>query len=119
MTGSFAVSKHDDGAGVIRLAVRGEIDDEVSDALAEIVANAAAQPGVTMLVIDLEKVRFLAAAGIRALLEGRAAALQHGRAYQVVNPRGVVHGVLATTGLLSLFQTTVRRAPASRARLGS
>jgi anti-anti-sigma factor len=114
MNGSFAVSKHDEGAGIVRLAVRGEIDDEVSDALAEIIANAAAQPGVTVLVIDLERVPFLAAAGIRALLEGRAAALQHARSYQVVNARGVVHGVLATTGLLSLFHTTVRRAPAHR-----
>jgi anti-anti-sigma factor len=114
MTGAFTVSKHDEGAGIVRLAVRGEIDDDVSDALAEIVANAAAQPRVTALIVDLERVPFLAAAGIRALLEGRAAALQHGRSYQVVNARGVVHGVLATTGLLSLFQTVVRRAPAHR-----
>ncbi len=114
MTGSFAVSKHDEGGGTIRLAVRGEIDDEVSDALAQIIGNAAAQPNVTVLIIDLKRVPFLAAAGIRALLEGRAVALYHGRSYQVVNARGVVHGVLATTGLLSLFHTTIRRTPASR-----
>lgn len=114
MSGSFAVSKHDEGAGSVRLALRGEIDDEVSEALAQIVGNAATQPGVTVLVIDLERVPFLAAAGIRALLEGRAVALHHGRSFQVVNARGVVHGVLATTGLLSLFHTTVRRAPATR-----
>ncbi|GGR13261.1 hypothetical protein GCM10010168_33800 [Actinoplanes ianthinogenes] len=114
MTNAFAVSKHEEGAGTIRLSVRGEIDDEVSDVLAQIIANAAAQPRVTTVIVDLERVPFLAAAGIRALLEGRAAALQHGRAYQVVNARGVVHGVLATTGLLSLFQTVVRRAPAHR-----
>ncbi|BCY11161.1 STAS domain-containing protein [Actinoplanes sp. L3-i22] len=114
MTSSFAVSKHDEGAGVTRLAVRGEIDDEVSDVLAEIIGNAAAQPGVTALVVDLQRVPFLAAAGIRALLEGRAAALHHQRSYQVVNARGVVHGILATTGLLSLFHTTIRRTPASR-----
>ncbi|GAA4603882.1 anti-anti-sigma factor [Actinoplanes octamycinicus] len=114
MTGAFAVSKHDEGAGLIRLAVRGEIDDEVSDVLAQIIGNAAAQPGVTVVIVDLERVPFLAAAGIRALLEGRAAALQHARSYQVVNARGVVHGVLATAGLLSLFQTVVRRAPAHR-----
>ncbi|GIF04802.1 STAS domain-containing protein [Actinoplanes siamensis] len=114
MTSSFAVSKHNDGAGVIRLAVRGEIDDGASDALAQIIGNAAGQPGVRVLVIDLERVPFLAAAGIRALLEGRAVALHHGLAYQVVNARGVVHGVLATTGLLSLFHTTVRHVPAHR-----
>ncbi|WP_436532429.1 STAS domain-containing protein [Actinoplanes sp. HUAS TT8] len=114
MTGSFAVSKHDEGAGFIRLAVRGEIDDEVSDALAQIIGNAAAQPGVAVVIVDLARVPFLAAAGIRALLEGRAVALHHGRSYQVVNARGVVHGVLATTGLLSLFHTTIRRAPVTR-----
>ncbi|MFI1991710.1 STAS domain-containing protein [Actinoplanes sp. NPDC020271] len=114
MTGSFAVSKHDEGAGVIRLAVRGEIDNEVSDAFAQIIGNAAAQPGATVVIIDLERVPFLAAAGIRALLEGRAVALYHGCSYQVVNARGVVHGVLATTGLLSLFHTTIRRSAANR-----
>ncbi|WIM99460.1 STAS domain-containing protein [Actinoplanes oblitus] len=114
MTGAFAVSKHDEGAGFIRLAVRGEIDDEVSEVLAQIIGNAAAQPGVAVVIVDLERVPFLAAAGIRALLEGRAAALAHGRSYQVVNARGVVHGVLSTAGLLSLFQTVVRRAPAHR-----
>ncbi|AEV83556.1 Anti-sigma F factor antagonist [Actinoplanes sp. SE50] len=114
MTATFAVSKHDEGGGVIRLAVRGEIDHDVSDALAAIVANAAAQPGVSSLVVDLERVPFLAAAGIRALVEGRAAALQQHCGYQVVNARGVVHGVLATTGLLGLFDTRVRRSPAHR-----
>ncbi|GAA2906716.1 hypothetical protein Acy02nite_75200 [Actinoplanes cyaneus] len=114
MDSSFSVSKHDEGAGSIRLAVSGEIDDEVSDALAQIIGNAAAQPGVAVVIIDLERVPFLAAAGIRALLEGRAAALYHGRAYQVVNARGVVHGVLATAGLLSLFHTTIRRSTPAR-----
>jgi anti-anti-sigma factor len=114
MTNSFAVTKHDEGAGITRLAVRGEIDDDVSDALAEIVGNAAAQPGVAALVIDLQRVPFLAAAGIRALLEGRAAALHHGRSYQVVNARGMVHGVLAAAGLLSLFHITARPAPVPR-----
>jgi hypothetical protein len=65
MNSTFAVTKHDDGDGVARLAVRGEIDRDVSEALATMIANAAGRPGMTGLVIDLDDVPFLAAAGIR------------------------------------------------------
>ena len=104
MIHDFAVSKHDGGDGVAWLRVRGEIDRDVSEAVTTIIANAARQEGVEELVIDLTEVRFLAAAGIRALVEGRAGALRHGLAYRVVNARGVVRAVLEAAGLIELLR---------------
>jgi anti-anti-sigma factor len=104
MTSHFAVSKYVEAGGVAWLAVHGEIDTDVSEALTAIIANAARQGGVTALLIDLGDVPFLAAAGIRALLEGRATAQQQGLHYQVVNPHGIVRAVLRAAGLTELLR---------------
>jgi anti-anti-sigma factor len=106
MTNSFAVTKHDDGDGVARLAVRGEIDRDVSEAVAAILVNAARQDGISALVIDLRDVPFLAAAGVRALVEGRAAALRRRLPCQVINAGGVVRDVLLAAGLTELLDVT-------------
>ncbi|MFI5845957.1 STAS domain-containing protein [Catenuloplanes sp. NPDC051500] len=85
MTGSFSVVKSEDGEGTIRLTISGDVDNDVAAALTEIISNAAEQPGAGALVVDLDRVSVLAAAGIRALLEGRAAAERCDRAYRIVN----------------------------------
>ena len=102
MTGQFAVRKSDDGDGLVVLAVRGEIDHDVSEALATILSNAVAQDGVRHLVIDLERVSFLAAAGVRCLLDGRAAALGRGCSFRVVSAHGMVEQVLRAAGTADL-----------------
>ena len=99
MNAAFAVHKHEDGDGTVRLAVSGEIDNDLSFALTTIIINSAEQHGTAELVIDLRRVSFLSAAGIHALLRGRAAALEHGRGYRVVEARGIVRQALLAVGL--------------------
>lgn len=99
MTGPFMVRKHDEGGGVVRLAVHGEVDSDTSAALSLIIVNAAEQPGAEVLLIDLGGVTFLAAAGVRSLLEGGAAALRGECSYHVVNAQGVVAQTLTAVGV--------------------
>ncbi|WP_250002969.1 STAS domain-containing protein [Actinoplanes sp. M2I2] len=94
MSGPFAVHKHDEGGGVVRVAVHGEIDQDVGAALTMIIINATDQADLRFLVVDLERVSFLAAAGVRSLLEGHEAARARGCGYQVINANGVVADVL-------------------------
>ncbi|GAB1643599.1 STAS domain-containing protein [Krasilnikovia sp. MM14-A1259] len=106
MTSPFEVHTHDDGDGVARLAVRGEVDSDVSATLAAVIATAAGESGVTGLVIDLRHVSLLAAAGVRALLEGQVAAARHGCTFRVVNSQGIVHQVLGVVGVIDLLDVT-------------
>ena len=117
MNAAFAVHKHEAGDGVVRLAVSGEIDNDLSEALGTIIVNSAEQYGTDDLVIDLLRVSFLSAAGISALLNGRAAAVAHGRAYRVINARGIVRQALLAVGLESTLglDTPAPAAPTSPA----
>ncbi|BFU41874.1 STAS domain-containing protein [Krasilnikovia sp. MM14-A1004] len=114
MTSPFGVRTHDDGDGVARLVVRGEIDSDVSAALTEAIVGVAGQPGVTELVIDLGHVSLLAAAGVRSLLEGQVAAARHGCTYRVANPHGIVERVLRVAGVIDLLGVGAIPAPARR-----
>jgi anti-anti-sigma factor len=96
---TFAAGMLTDGPGAARLAVAGEIDADVSDALTAIIAEAAGRAGVPELVVDLHRVSFLAAAGVHALVAGREAALREECGFRVVNAHGIVERVLRITGL--------------------
>lgn len=102
MANPFAVSK-EDRSGTAWLSVTGEIDQDVSGCLATLLKNAVAQPGVTEVVVDLRHVTFLAAAGVRALLEGHEAATARGCGYRLVNAYGLVREVLVVSASLPLL----------------
>jgi anti-anti-sigma factor len=108
MTGTFEARKHDEGNRVVRITVHGEIDEDVGAVLAIIIRNAAGQSGLTALVVDLERCSFLAAAGVRSLLEGRRAAWELGRAYRIVNVHGIVARVLIAAGVPAVTLDTSR-----------
>src|SRR3954452_16058138 len=93
-----AFSGHNEAGTVVRLAPVGEIDQDVVETLVGIISDAAEQSGVTHVIVDLRGVTFLAAAGIRALLEGRAEALRRECTYRVINAGGLVQWVLDATG---------------------
>ena len=103
MTAQFAVHRHDDGGGVTRLAVHGEIDSDVSEAFSALVVDTVEQEDVTDLVIDLHHVTFLAAAGVRALLDGRNAAARRACPFSVVNAHGVVLKVLNAVRVIEIL----------------
>ncbi len=81
MVTPFAVTKRADGPGVSRLVVAGELDEETGAGFAVLLVNAAEQAGVSEVVVDLRRVTFLAAAGVRALLRGYDAALAADRGF--------------------------------------
>lgn len=105
MTGSFSVVKSEDGEGTIRLSISGDVDNDVAPALTDIIANAADQPGTGPIVVDLDRVSALTAAGIRALLEGRAAAERCDRPYRIVNVHDETAGhALRVSGLADIAE---------------
>ncbi|MET0416991.1 MAG: anti-sigma factor antagonist [Actinoplanes sp.] len=108
MTVPFEVTKHCDSDGVTRLRVRGELDRDVSEALTAVIGDAAEQYGVTELIVDLEEVTFLAAAGLHGLVLGRAVAVRRGYPYRVVNARGIVRRVLEITGLRHSLDSVIK-----------
>lgn len=113
----FAVTKRDDGAGVHRLIIAGELDEDTSDGLTGLLANAAAHHDASEIVVDLRRVTFLAAAGVRALLRGREASLRRGRGFRVVNATGIVYQVLRISGVhRTLGVTSEPGVPATRHR---
>jgi anti-anti-sigma factor len=103
MMTSFAVTKHDDGAGVARLVIVGELDEDTSAGLAGLIGNAVRQGGVTEVVVDLRGVTALAAAGVRALVRGRAAAAAMNRGFRVVNADDTALRVLTVSGVLEVL----------------
>ncbi|MEV4349689.1 STAS domain-containing protein [Actinoplanes sp. NPDC049596] len=108
------MSKHDDGSGVVRVALGGEVDADVSNALTLMLLNAADQSGVTAVVIDLERLGLITAAGIRSLLDGRQATLRRGNAFSIVNADGIVRETLIAAGIAGLLapQLAPSRRPA-------
>jgi anti-anti-sigma factor len=103
----FAVTKRDDGAGVHRLMIAGELDEDTSEGCAALIANAAEHHEVSVVVVDLRRVTFLAAAGVRALVRGREATLAAGREFRVVNATGIVYQVLRISGVHQLLAVTI------------
>ncbi|WP_430781546.1 STAS domain-containing protein [Actinoplanes sp. G11-F43] len=99
----FSIEKQQGCGGVVRLAVTGELDEDVSDTLSAIIANAAGQPGVTQLNIDLAQVSFVAAAGVRSLLRGAVEARRLGRGYRLINTSTAVERVLRISGAAALI----------------
>ncbi|MEU4689064.1 STAS domain-containing protein [Actinoplanes sp. NPDC023714] len=85
MTTPLAVTKLDEGAGVSRLLIVGDLDESAGEGLAALIANAADQDDVSEIVVDLGRVGLVAAAGVRALLRGRDAAAARGRVLWVEN----------------------------------
>ncbi|WP_433796693.1 STAS domain-containing protein [Actinoplanes sp. CA-252034] len=96
---AFTATKRDDGAGVFRLLIAGELDEDVDDVLACLIVDAVEQPEVSEIVVDLRRVTFLAAAGVRALLRGYEAAIARDRGFRVLNATGVVYQVLRISGV--------------------
>lgn len=103
MSDEFSVWQYNGGA-TAWLVVRGVIDLECCPELLGTIVDAAGKPAVTDLVIDLRQVPILTAAGIRALLEGQAAARRHDCGYRVVNTCPIVERVLRITGLTEVFR---------------
>lgn len=96
----FAVNRHELPAGVVRLELVGEVDMAVAAEVAAAQTREIDTPGVTGLVVDLQRVTFLDSTGIAALVTGMRAARGGGIAFTVTNPHRMVRTVLEVTGVL-------------------
>jgi anti-anti-sigma factor len=89
--------------------VTGEVDTATSSALCDAVLHALHVETVRELIVDLDAVTLLAAAGITALLAGQQTAARRGVGYRIANPHGIVHRVLDITDPLNPLTKPARR----------
>lgn len=85
------------------LALAGEVDLEVADALTEMARSRLADPGVWRLVIDLGTVTFMDSTALGALVAIRNAAGEMGKATALCNVPEGIHRLLVITGLDAVF----------------
>jgi anti-sigma B factor antagonist len=76
------------------MSLDGDLDLATAPALADAVAGLLAGARVEQLLVDLAEVRFLDSSGVRALLQARRAATEHGAGFAVGRPGEVVARVL-------------------------
>jgi len=95
----LAIAEHPADAGMVRLAVSGELDLATAADLEHAVALAITRPGVRTVVVELSGLTFLDAAGIAALSRSRIAADASGVPLRAEGARGVVLRVLDLTGV--------------------
>lgn len=77
----------------------GELDMATSPLLVEAVREALARGSVRTLVVDLAELGFLDSSGMRALLQARSAADEHGAGFAVRRPSPQVVKVLRIAAL--------------------
>ncbi len=114
MVTPFAVTRRHEGEGVSRLVLTGDLDEDTSKSLIGLIIDIAEQEDVSEIVVDVRRVRLLAAAGVRALLRGREAAAEMGRRFRVVNATGIVYQVLRISGVHKTLAVTVESDVAAR-----
>jgi anti-sigma B factor antagonist len=90
-----------DGTAFFRLT--GSLDIGARHDLREAFSRAAAEPGVTGIVVDLADVTFLDSEALAGLIEGFTEARRAGLRFAVEGARGLVHRVLVVTGTLAFF----------------
>jgi anti-sigma B factor antagonist len=99
----FAISQRAAPAGDLQVSLSGDFDMDVGDALSTALVNAARQPGVSRVIVDLEHTLLIDSHAIAGLVAGYEAATATGRGFTVINGRGLVQRVLDITGLSEVF----------------
>ncbi|WP_411267426.1 STAS domain-containing protein [Actinoplanes sp. KI2] len=92
------MSQERDGA-ILRIALTGDLDLCVAEAVVVFAAKSAVVPGVRALELDLRAVSFLDAAGVRALLGVQAAVGRRRIACRITGAHGIVARVLRISGV--------------------
>lgn len=88
--------------GTMRIPVAGEIDAETADMLLLVLVDALAGD-VSGVEVDLSRVTFLDAGGVRVLLAGRRRARERGIAFRVRGATGLCQQVLEVAGVLDVL----------------
>jgi len=95
----FTISLLETPPGVLRVCLTGDFDMSVGDALSAALVKAARRPGVSDVIVDLERTRFIDSHAVAGLVAGFEAARSARRSFTVVNGHGLVQQVLDITGL--------------------
>ena len=90
--------------GVLRVCLSGDFDMNVGAELADTLVAAATDPGVTRVVVDLDRTEFLDSHGVAGLVAGYEEAARADMRFTVVNAHGMVKRVLDITGLSEVLQ---------------
>jgi len=88
--------------GVARITIRGELDLDRADVVADQLSDLPAQ-GVTAVVIDASGLSFIDSSGLRALLTAREQLEEAGVSLQVTDLSPAVERVLDITGTRELL----------------
>jgi anti-anti-sigma factor len=102
-TAAFEIIAQPAPGGLFRVSLAGEFDMSVGDRLSAALVGAARHPGVTAVVVDLQRTVLLDSHGVAGLVAGYEAAADAGRRFTAVNARGVVKDVLDITGLAEVL----------------
>jgi anti-anti-sigma factor len=102
-TPQFEIVSEPAPGGVLRVCLAGDFDMNVDTALSDALVEAARLPGVTQVVVDLQRTVFLDSHGVAGLIAGFEAATHAGRPFTVVNAHGMIRRVLDITGLSDLL----------------
>ncbi|GAA2373916.1 hypothetical protein Cme02nite_02860 [Catellatospora methionotrophica] len=98
-----SVDVHGDDPREAVVAVSGEIDLAVREDLLNTLHHAIHATAATAVVVDLSRVTFMDSTGLHVLLTSHKSALGSGVGFSVVGATGLVHRLLAVTGMLGLL----------------
>ena len=96
------------------VAVRGEVDISVAEALEEVL-EAAIRESVGAFIVDLSELDFIESTGLQVLLRARGLLGREDRALAVVCPHGPVRRVFELSGLSEMFALYPSREEAAAA----
>jgi anti-anti-sigma factor len=96
------------------VAVRGEVDISVADAL-EAALDSAIRESAGAFIVDLSDLDFIETAGLHVLLRARSLLGREDRALAVVCPHGAVRRVFELSGTSELFALYASREEAAAA----
>lgn len=102
-TMAWSATQHRDGVRIIRLDLSGDLSGVAVEPLRLLVVHTISDDQPDELLINLDAVTALDAAGVEALISGYVTAIEHGSSYRVVNAHGAVRRVLNVTGTLDVL----------------
>jgi len=108
MNPQYAITRHRLDEGAVRVELAGEFDLAFTGELREALRQAIETDKAAEIYVDLDGATFIDSQTIAALMWGHDAAKQAGSRLTVLHPHGLVHKVLAVTGVLEQLSESVR-----------
>jgi anti-sigma B factor antagonist len=89
----YGITRQRDEHGVARVCLTGEFDMENHDALAAALLEAAHDPLVERVIVDLSGTTFMDSSGFHALIVARMAATAANKRFEAVKPTAAVRRI--------------------------